>query len=242
MNDYNYLDFIALLGVGSAHPGGFSITKNILRNIGLSKKTKVLDAGCGTGKTAAYIAKTYGCFVTAIDNHPIMLEKAQKRFQMEKVPVKLLQANAERLPFQNQSFHLILSESVTSFTNIPATIREYHRTLKNKGIVIAIEMATERSLYEREVREIQSFYGNTDLLTEQEWIDKWKENGFPNIRVIGGGSIASVQGQYSAEPEFHVSQQINEEIYRLWSQHDYILRKYSHVLGHRIFVCSKTAN
>ncbi|MBO9129079.1 class I SAM-dependent methyltransferase [Bacillus sp. 165] len=239
MKAYTYLDFIALLGVGSAHPGGFSVTKNILRNIGISKNTKVLDAGCGTGKTAAYIAQTYGCFVTAIDNHPVMLEKANKRFQRLNIPIKLIQANIEKLPFSHNCFDLILSESVTAFTNIPSTIQEYSRTLKEKGIVIAIEMTAERPLATEEKSEIHSLYKNTQLLTEQEWIKLWNENGFSSVRVIGGGTIASSLQQLPDEPEFDISPDWNDEMYQLWSEHEYIMQKYGHVLGHRIFLCTK---
>jgi ubiquinone/menaquinone biosynthesis C-methylase UbiE len=66
-------------GVGGAHPGGLKLTKNILSREYIDQKS-ILDVGCGTGQTSAYIAEKYQCAVTAIDNNTTMLEKAKKRF------------------------------------------------------------------------------------------------------------------------------------------------------------------
>ncbi|UTW69808.1 methyltransferase domain-containing protein [Anaerobacillus sp. HL2] len=77
MNKLNYTDMLAQLGISSAHPGGLALSKwNFLKEK-ITKDMKILDLGCGTGKTAAYLASTYKCSVTALDVHPIMLEKAK---------------------------------------------------------------------------------------------------------------------------------------------------------------------
>jgi len=55
--EYTYLNCLAELGVGGAHPGGFKLTQDILSAEHIGKKTTVLDAGCGTGQTAAYVAQ-----------------------------------------------------------------------------------------------------------------------------------------------------------------------------------------
>src|SRR5690625_2868709 len=96
MTEYNYHDFLALMGVGGAHPGGLSFTKYLLKNVQIDQNSRVLDAGCGTGQTTAYIAGTYGCHVTAIDRHPVMIEKAKQRFASKDIKVDIMQGDIER--------------------------------------------------------------------------------------------------------------------------------------------------
>ncbi|PAV29194.1 hypothetical protein CIL05_12410 [Virgibacillus profundi] len=74
-----YLDCLALFGVGGAHPGGLQLTKRILSQEDINEEKRVLDAGCGTGQTSAYIAETYPCHVTSLDYNKIMVDKARKR-------------------------------------------------------------------------------------------------------------------------------------------------------------------
>ncbi|WP_249728292.1 class I SAM-dependent methyltransferase, partial [Bacillus paralicheniformis] len=50
----------------------------------------ILDVGCGTGQTAAYLATAYQARLTGIDIHPVMIKKAQKRMQKRRLPVRLL--------------------------------------------------------------------------------------------------------------------------------------------------------
>jgi predicted TPR repeat methyltransferase len=47
-----YLDMLAKIGIDSAHPGGFKLTKNILRKLKIDHYTHFLDVGCGTCQTA----------------------------------------------------------------------------------------------------------------------------------------------------------------------------------------------
>ena len=77
----NYLDLVANFGIGGAHPGGFSLTQSILEDENIQPNDSVLDIGCGTGQTAAFLAQRFQCQVTAVDNHPIMIQKARERFE-----------------------------------------------------------------------------------------------------------------------------------------------------------------
>ena len=81
MNEWTYHDLLAAFGIGGAHPGGFALTCEVLEREAIGKTSVVLDAGCGTGQTAAYLVKRFGCDVTAVDRHPLMLQKAANRFR-----------------------------------------------------------------------------------------------------------------------------------------------------------------
>lgn len=234
---YSYIDLLALIGVGSAHPGGLSLTKHLLQHIPIDSTARVLDAGCGTGRTAAYIAKTYGCLVTGIDSHSVMLQKAENRMNREGVTVELVHGSVEQMPFASQSFSLVLSESVIVFTNINKTLRELRRVLQPEGVAVLLEMTVERPLSPQEKEDIGSLYGTNEILTEGEWIEKLREAGFSHAETISGGTIAKQMHLYADLPDWDLSPQIDPSIYTVWAQHEAIIQAYGQLLGHRVFIC-----
>ena len=76
------------------------------------------------GQTAAFLAERFHCQVTAVDNHPIMVEKARERFKNRKVSVKVMEGDTQHLDFADNSFDLIIAESVIVFTDISKTLKE----------------------------------------------------------------------------------------------------------------------
>lgn len=52
VEDMNYFELLAWLGIGSSHPGGFPATKLNLETIQIKPEDYVLDAGCGSGLTS----------------------------------------------------------------------------------------------------------------------------------------------------------------------------------------------
>ena len=126
----NYLDLVANFGIGGAHPGGFSLTQSILENENIQPYESVLDIGCGTGQTAAFLAQRFQCQVTAVDNHPIMIKKARERFESNDSTILVIEGDAQNLNLMDNSFDLIIAESVISFTTISKTLNELIQSLK----------------------------------------------------------------------------------------------------------------
>ena len=93
-----YLDFLSKFGVSGAHPGGINLTKEILKTEEINKTSRILDVGCGTGQTAAYLAEQYGAIVTGMDINPIMVEKAKNRMRKYQLPVEIIQGSIEKCP------------------------------------------------------------------------------------------------------------------------------------------------
>ncbi|MDG4656829.1 class I SAM-dependent methyltransferase [Ectobacillus antri] len=234
---HSYIDFLALFGVGSAHPGGFALTKQLLTLLPLNSNTKVLDLGCGTGRTAVYIAKQYGCQVTALDYHPVMIEKAKRRILQENVNIELVHGNAEQLPFADESFDVIITESVIAFTNISRTLSQLYRVLRKRGYVAGTEMTIERPLYAQEYDHIRKLYGAAQYLTEQQWHEHFTKQGFQRVDVIHRDTVATAEYEWTSE--WDISANISQSLYEIWEQHEKILALYGHVLGHRVFRCQK---
>lgn len=132
MGGLTYFDFLAKFGVGGAHPGGIHLTQNILSQENISEKSVILDAGCGTGQTAAYLYQQYRANVFGIEINPIMVEKAKSRFQTLQLPISLIQGSIEEVPFADNTFDFILSESVLAFVNKPKALQEFYRVLKRR--------------------------------------------------------------------------------------------------------------
>jgi ubiquinone/menaquinone biosynthesis C-methylase UbiE len=174
---------LASFGVGGAHPGGLQLTKSILSREYIVQEKSILDVGCGTGQTSAYIAEKYRCSVTSLDSNNTMLEKAKQRFSSLNLSINVMYGSVENLPFSDGLFDFILSESVTSFTNVSLTIQEFKRVLKPNGVLLAIEMVLEDSFSEEELKTIIDFYGVSQLLTESEWYNLFQKTGFKQISV-----------------------------------------------------------
>lgn len=236
MKHSTYIDLLAMIGIEDAHPGGFELTKQLISVLPISKTTKVLEVGCGSGKTLAYLYKKTSCSLSAIEINDIMISKASKRFWSENIPVTLVKGNVEQIPFPNSNFDMIISESVTVFTKIELSLREYIRVLKKNGIFTAIEMTIEQNLDAKAQEEIVNVYGIDKLLTEFEWINVLNKNGFKNVSIIGGTTIKNTTPSFVPPSKLN---KLNRNLQKKLFEHQKIIQKYNDVLGYRIFVCEK---
>ncbi|MEK5522775.1 class I SAM-dependent methyltransferase [Heyndrickxia sp. FSL W8-0423] len=232
---YSYQDALAYYGVGGAHPGGLSLTKQIFQNENITPTTKILDAGCGTGQTSAYLAERYKCDVTALDIHPVMIEKAKKRFKERHLPIKTIQSSVENIPVPDQSYDYILSESVAIFTNIKKTLTEYYRVLKKGGILITIDMTAEVPLHSSDTMMISNVYGISHVLTENEWISLLREVGYHKVNVLRSDSLSSHINNNLEQPEFHISPSIDPKLMEILQNHQNVTSLLANKIGYRIF-------
>lgn len=234
--NYSYLDCLASFGVGGAHPGCLQLTKSILSREYIDQEKSILDAGCGTGQTSAYIAEKYGCPVTSLDNNHTMLKKAKQRFSSLHLPINIIYGSVENLPFNDGVFDFILSESVTSFTDINLTIQEFKRVLKPNGVLLAIEMVLEDGLSEEELNAIVDFYGVSRLLDKSEWHNLFQEAGFMKI-IIEKYKQEFDENEIDAVPDFLLSENIDHNLFEILEKHKYLTRNYKDKLGFYIFRC-----
>lgn len=233
---YTYLDCLAQLGVGGAHPGGLQLTKEVLTKERLGEATTVLDVGCGTGQTSAYLADKYQCKVTALDNNPTMLDKARQRFKSLNLPITVEQGSAEALPFAGGSYDVILSESVLAFTDAPISISEFKRVLAPNGVLLATEMVLEKPVSKQELAPILDFYGISKLRLENEWKELFLKQGFKQISVEQYQLELNDQDLQNAV-EFVLSEDINSKFFDILDRHEQYANVYKDLLGYRVFRC-----
>lgn len=235
-----YHDALAAYGIGSAHPGGMQLTKHMLLHAGLSCGMRVLDAGCGTGNTSAYLASQYGCIVTAADSHPIMIEKAKKRFHDGQLDISAVQCSLESMPFPDESFDVIVSESVLAFTDQALSLPECHRVLKAGGKLLALEVTAETALHKREKQMIKTVYGMKDVNQEQQWLDLLYASGFSNAEVLYSNTVAGELGSYSFHtsdpPEFDMPHSIAPELEEIMNKHHQVTAMLAEQMGFRLIM------
>jgi ubiquinone/menaquinone biosynthesis C-methylase UbiE len=231
-----YLDLLAYFGIGGSHPGGFALTQSILEDEVVHPFESVLDIGCGTGQTAAFIAQRFECQVTAVDNHPIMLEKARERFKNSESRVTVIEGDAQYLDVVDDSFDLIIAESVITFTDISKTLRELSRVLKSEGSMIIIEMTAEQLLPEELRKKIFDLYGIDEILNKEEWTLKLREAGFTRIEMINtSNELIPTEINDSNQ-----SENIDIEYFDLWDEHTNLVNESSQFIGFRAFRCHLT--
>jgi ubiquinone/menaquinone biosynthesis C-methylase UbiE len=105
---------------------------------GLREEGKVLDVGCGTGSLTFELAKSKGLReIAAIDFSPVFVAEATRRNTDQRI--KIQQADACALPFEDASFDCALALLVLHF--VPETgkaVAEMRRVVRSGGVVAAV--------------------------------------------------------------------------------------------------------
>jgi ubiquinone/menaquinone biosynthesis C-methylase UbiE len=93
----------------------------------------VLDVAAGNGMASLAAARRW-CDVTSTDYVPALLERGQARAAAEGWPIEFREADAENLPFDDNSFDTVLSTFGVMFTpNQDRAAAELMRVCKPKG-------------------------------------------------------------------------------------------------------------
>jgi arsenite methyltransferase len=128
---YGYFEIQAKVGI-TKHMGGLDATKKLLELCRVGKSDHLLVVGSGNGVSAIKIHEFSGSTVTGVDISEDMVQRAREKGASE---VEFQVGNAENLSFPDETFDVVLSESVTGFTNKKRSISEYYRVLKTGGRV-----------------------------------------------------------------------------------------------------------
>jgi len=136
-NQPSFFDFAADVGL-TKHIGGIEATEALIELCHVSKGSYVLDVGSGVGATPCFLAKKHGCQVVGVDISEKMVERSRERAHREKVSdrVEFRVADAQDLPFDDDLFDAVFTESVTAFPDDKQkAVNEYVRVTKIGGYV-----------------------------------------------------------------------------------------------------------
>jgi SAM-dependent methyltransferase len=110
------------------------VSAHLVKLCNVSSDDRVLDVACGTGNTAI-TARRKGAKVTGIDFTPQMLTQAKAEATLaETYGMKWVEGDAEDLPFEDDSFDVVLSSFGHMFAPHPkVAIREMLRVIEPGG-------------------------------------------------------------------------------------------------------------
>jgi SAM-dependent methyltransferase len=110
-------------------------SREFVERLGLKKGDVVLDVACGTGNTAIPAARA-GAEVTGIDIAPNLIEQAIARNEAESLTAEFDVGDAEAMPYDNDSFDVVLTMFGAMFTPQPdVTAAELKRVCRPGGLI-----------------------------------------------------------------------------------------------------------
>ena len=110
------------------------------------RNKKVLEIGCGLGAHSEQLSKL-GAKLTSIDISDTSVAVTKRRFKLKKLDGEILKADAENLPFDDQTFDYVWTWGVIHHSpNTAQCASEINRVLKNGG-ELAIMLYNKNSFY-----------------------------------------------------------------------------------------------
>lgn len=204
----NFLDFHAEKGTRFLHPGGLALTDLLLGELTPVKGMRVLEIGCGTGATVVRLTKNYQTHNTAVDFSDKMLKSAKQRAWcsgvLRRINFKKI-AGDGLLPFPDNSFDAVFSESVLAIVNeavLPQLIKEIARVLVPEGKFISNDAIWKDSSRAIDIERINSAclmdFGMVQSVSvpayKSEWIKLFEILGLELIRVLEKKNTPAVAG------------------------------------------------
>jgi demethylmenaquinone methyltransferase/2-methoxy-6-polyprenyl-1,4-benzoquinol methylase len=192
---------------------------------------RVLDVATGTGMVAAELLSRADCTVVGVDQSRAMLSAARARFAgRDGERVRLLEGEAEALPFPDASFDALTFTYLLRYVDDPqATLQELARVVRPGGRIASLEFGVPSrwaaraawrfytavglpllgGLVSSEWREVGRFLGPSirgfyERNPLERVVAYWREAGLEDVRVrrmsLGGGVVMSGRRQPARAP------------------------------------------
>lgn len=132
-----FFDIQAKIGL-NIHLGGLKAIKELATLCQIDAGKCVLVVGCGNGTSTCKMLKMYGCTIVGIDIYERMVDLSCRRAENKDFSerVVFMVADAQDLPFSDNVFDVVISNTVTSFLDDKKNvISEFVRVLKNDGFL-----------------------------------------------------------------------------------------------------------
>ncbi len=167
-----------------------NLNRVMARKAGIKNGDKILDAGCGQGGSAIWMAENFDVEVTGITLVPHQVKIAEK--EAEKINlnsrVKFYEEDYTKTRFKDESFSVIWAcESLCHAQNKAEFYKEAHRLLKPGGrLIIAEYIRKERPLSNDNEKLLQDWLGGwsiKDIDTVSEHRQNAVESGFHDFKI-----------------------------------------------------------
>lgn len=175
---------IAALGLASMHPGGDLATKQLADWTGLAPRTgpggtRVLDVGCGVGKSTCWLAANRQVDITGLDRSGSMVARARQRAEAKGLTIAFVEGDAYDLPFPEGTFETVFAESVTLFLDRAKVLEQIRRVLVPGGFVADIVMTCNDPIPPGVLDEMARLEGvRMYPVSEAQWREDYTSAGF----------------------------------------------------------------
>jgi demethylmenaquinone methyltransferase / 2-methoxy-6-polyprenyl-1,4-benzoquinol methylase len=157
----------------------------LVRALAPASGERILDVASGTGMVAAEELARADCSVVCVDQSPQMLAAARQRFAgAQHARVQLVEAQAEALPFADESFDALSFTYLLRYVDDPAAVmRELARVLRPGGRIASLEFGVPPWAPARAAWRLYTAVGLPALgrLCSREWYEVGRFLG-PSIR------------------------------------------------------------
>lgn len=199
--------FLASLGKTRLRPGGTEATEWLFAQAGLNEQSQVLEIACNMGTTAIEMVSRFGCRVHAVDMDKQALSKARENVAAAGLSdrIQLSEANANHLPFPDNSFDVVINEAMLTMYADKAKQRlahEYYRVLKPGGCLLTHDiMLTRGELAASADSQLQQVVkSNVSPMSKENWQAMFYEVGFSQVQTHNGDmSLMSPRGMIKDE-------------------------------------------
>lgn len=204
-------EFLARIGKTRLRSGGVVATDWLLEKGNIKADSKVLEVACNMGTTLIHIAKKYGCDIIGVDLDEKAVEKAKKKIKDNDLEdkVKVTEGDAFRLPFEDESFDVVVNEAMLTMLlgdKKERALKEYYRVLKPGGVVLTqdVVLITDDENRARELRIglSRAINVNVEPLIETDWRACFERSGFQVEEKSGPMTLMSITGMMKDEGIF----------------------------------------
>ncbi|HEV7242109.1 MAG TPA: methyltransferase domain-containing protein [Thermoanaerobaculia bacterium] len=164
------------------------MNQELADRLAVSSSDRVLDAGCGVGGTAIFLAKNYGCSVVGVNIVDRQLRIAADNVRRHDAvdQVDLICTSFLNLGLADSSVSAILYIESACHAQVPEQLlREAYRVLRPGGrIAVTSYFRGDRMLTEREeafLRFWEEAWSMAPLITVESFLDAMQRVGFRNI-------------------------------------------------------------
>jgi arsenite methyltransferase len=158
-------------------PGGLELTRRGLALARLAPGDAVLDIGCGTGVTVAFL-REHSIRALGIDSSAVMLARGKT----QNTGLPLLLGEGEALPFANESFDAVLLECALSLVQDRMRVfLECHRVLKPLGRIIVTDIYARNPEAVPKLRSLSVRSCLRGAVDKDQFFHESSEAGFGNV-------------------------------------------------------------
>ena len=122
--------------------------KRLVEMMNIQINDTIIDVGSGTGDLVKLILKENNYIsIYSVDLNIDMMNEGKKKFNNKQLKkIQFINANAEKLPFENNFFDkYVISFCLRNITNVEKAIQEAFRILKPGGIFYCLEFSMPTS-------------------------------------------------------------------------------------------------